>query len=200
VTEPPKTQSMNSKNQIRVSSIIGMASAVLWLIALSIEYRYGLQPPGNGSMLYYADQALFFVALAGYLVMLLGLWRSKAAGVGILGKSGLGIFIAALVALLIAQVVQLLTKNPDFFLYPVGGILQLLGGLLTGIAVVVAKRWEGWQRYAPLLQGLYYLALFVLLIVGSNGGPTQLGESLWQVTWFITSLALFTKSSEAAAK
>jgi hypothetical protein len=191
---------MNSGNQIRVSSTIGMASAVLWLIALSIEYRYGLQPPGNGSVLYYADQALFFTALAGYLIMLLGLRKSKAAGVSILGKTSVGIFIAALIALLIAQVVQLLTKNPDFFLYPVGGILQLLGGLLTGIAVLVAKRWDGWQRYAPLLQGLYYLMLFVLLIVGTNGGPTKLGEALWQVTWFITSLALFTTSSEAAAE
>ena len=186
---------MNSKSQIRVSSIVGMASAGLWIIALSIEYRYGLQPPGNGSPIYFVDQIMFFIALAGYLIMLFGLWKSQAAGDGILGKISLGVFVAGLVALLIASIVQLFRKDPDLFLYPVGGILQLLGGLLTGIAVVTARRWDGWQKYAPLLQGLYYLTALFLPIVISDQSPTQLGESLWQVTWFITSLALFTKSN-----
>ena len=188
---------MIPKNQIRSSGIIGIASAGLWLIALFIEYRYDLQPPGNGSLMYFVDQLIFFIALAGYLIMLLGLWRSKAAGDGILGRISLGIFIAGLVSLLIAQIVQLLTNNPDIFLFPVGGIFQLFGGLLTGIAVVTAKRWGGWQRFAPLLQSLYYLIALFLPIVISDQSPTLLGESLWQVTWFITSLALFTKSSYA---
>ena len=186
---------MNIKNQIRLSGVVGMASAGLWLIALLIEYRYGLQPPGNASLIYIADQIMFFVALAGYLVMLLGLWKSKAAGDGIFGRISLGIFIAGLVSLLIAWLAQLIKKDPNFFLYPVGGIFQLLGGLLTGIAVVTAKRWDGWQRFAPLIQGLYYLLLFFLLVVSSNQSPSPIGEALWQVTWSITSLALFTKSS-----
>jgi hypothetical protein len=188
---------MNTNNKNRIPGVVGMVSAVIWLIALFIEYRYGLQPPGNGSVLYYVDQALFFVALAGYLVMLLGLWRSKAAGAGFFGKISLGIFITGLIALLIAQIVDLVVKNPDFFLFPVGGIFQLLGGLLTGVAVVTAKRWDGWQRFAPLLQGLYYMLVLFLPIIVSNQSPTQLTESIWQVTWFITSLALFTKSSNA---
>lgn len=186
---------MNIKNQIRLSGVVGMASAGLWLIALLIEYRYGLQPPGNASLIYIADQIMFFVALAGYLVMLLGLWKSKAAGDGIFGRISLGIFIAGLVSLLIAWLAQLIKKDPNFFFYPVGGIFQLLGGLLTGIAVVTAKRWDGWQRFAPLIQGLYYLLLFFLLVVSSNQSPSPIGEALWQVTWSITSLALFTKSS-----
>jgi hypothetical protein len=186
---------MNSKNQIRISGIVGMSSACLWLIALFIEYHYGLLPPGNGSLLYFANQIMFFIALAGYLIMLLGLWKSKASGDGAFGKISVGIFIAGLASLLIAQVVQWLTKNPDFFLFPVGGIFQLLGGLLTGISVVTKKRWTGWQKYALLLQGLYYLIALFLPILISNQSPTQLSEALWQVTWFITSLALFTKSN-----
>jgi len=185
---------MNFRNQSRVAGTVGMASAGLWLIALTIEYRYGLEPPGNGSFLFYADQLMFFLALAGYFVMLLGLWRSRAAGQGVFGKISLALFIVGLAALLIAQVVQWLTKNPNFFLFPVGGIFQLLGGLLTGIAVATAKRWDGWQRFAPLLQGLYYLIVLFIPIAISNQSPSQLTESLWQVTWFITSLALFTKS------
>lgn len=185
---------MKSQNQIRTASIIGMISAGIWITALFIEYQYGLQPPGNGSFLYYLDQFLFFVAMSGYLIMLIGLLKSNVAGNSAFGKISLGVFITGLAALLIAAVVQWVTKNPDFFLFPIGGIFQLLGGLLTGIAVVIEKRWTGWQRFAPLLQGLYYLIVLFLPIVISDQSPSQLTESLWQVTWCITSLALFTQS------
>lgn len=183
---------MNLKNNIKALGSVGMVSAGIWLAALFVEYRNGLLPPGNGSWLYYLDQAGFFIALAGYLVMLLGVWQSKAMGDNTFGKISLGIFITGIAALLIAQIFQLIIHNPDFFLYPVGGIFQLLGGVLTGFAVVFAKRWNGWQRFAPLLQGLYYLLVLFIPIVVSNQSPTELTEGLWQVTWFITSLALYT--------
>jgi hypothetical protein len=186
---------MNTIKQTRIASIAGMVSAGLWLMALFIEYRYNLLPPGNGSFLYYADQIIFFFAQVGYLIMLFGLWKSLAVGNGRFGKISLGIFIVGIVSLLIAQLAQWLTKNPDFFLYPVGGIFQLLGGLLTGIAIITANRWGGWQKYALAVQGLYYLIVLFLPILLFNKSPTQLSESLWQVTWFTTSLALFTKSS-----
>jgi hypothetical protein len=185
-----------STGQARLSSIVGMVSALIWLVALTIEYAYGLLPPGDGSVLYYVDQAFFFVALAGYVIMLLGLWQSRAAGNGSLAKIALGLFVAGLAAILVATLVQWLTRNPDFFLYPVGGLFQLLGGLLTGVAVVRADRWEGWQRFAPLTQGLYFLVMLVLSLVIAGQGPSQLAEALWQVTWFAMSLALYTMTSE----
>jgi hypothetical protein len=77
---------MNNKNQTRLSGVIGMASSGLWLIALIIEYQYGLRPPGNASLIYFGDQIMFFIALVGYFLMLLGLWKSKAAGDGIFDR------------------------------------------------------------------------------------------------------------------
>ncbi len=194
--------SSSSGRRPRISGVVGMASAVLWLVALTIEYRYDLQPPGDGSLLYFADSFMFFLALAGYLIMLLGLWQAKATGEGAFGRGSLGIFIVGLVLLLIAQIVSWLTRNHDNFLFPLGGLCQLVGVVLTGIAVVTAKRWDGWQRYVLLLQAVWYVVLVIPLfvaevvipVVATNQGPTQLGESLWQVTWFITSLALFTQS------
>ncbi len=191
---------MNSNIYPRNAAVAGMVSAIIWLIALTIEYSFHLRPPGDGSLLYYLDQLLFFIAMLGYVFLLLGLWQAKAAGEGVFGKISLGIFIAGLAALLIASIVSALTNNPDFFLFPIGGMLQMLGGLLTGIAVVTAKRWDGWQRFAPLLQGLYYLIVLILVLVIFNQPPTQLSESIWQVTWFLTSLALFTKTSHAAIR
>jgi hypothetical protein len=187
---------MNTKNRVQVSGIVGMVAAVLMTIALFAIDQYGLQPPGDGSFLYFAGNIVALIASAGYVIMLVGLWRSKAAGEGIFGKMSLGIFIAGMVLLVIGQAVELLSITSDLFVVA-GGLLLLLGGLLTGIAVVTARRWDGWQRFAPLLQGLYFLILLVPTLI-SGQSFAQLGEFLWQVTWFITSLALYTKAKPVA--
>jgi len=183
-----------NNNRIKTLGAVGMASAVLWLIALTIEYKFQLFPPGDGSALYIVNQVMFLTATAGYLFMLTGFWQSKAVGEGRFGKISLGIFITAISALLIGQIlgtIGLISSDLSSYLLPIGGILQLFGGLLTGIAVITAKKWNGWQRFAPMLQGSYYLFLFILL-AAFNQEPTQLTEGIWQATWFISSLALFT--------
>ena len=184
---------MKTQNRIHTAGIIGMVSAGIWLIALTIEYRFQLFPPGNGSALYLADQAIFFIAMAGYLFMLVGLWQSGAVGEGRFGRISLGVFITAISAFLISLTIGFISYNLGSYLLPIGGILQLIGCLFTGIAVITAKKWDGWQRFAPMLQRLYYLFLFIQL-AAFNREPTQLTEGIWQVTWFITSFALFTKS------
>lgn len=55
-------------------------------------------------------------------------------------------------------------------------------------------------RFAPLLQGVYYLLVMMILppiLTGSNE-PTLLTESLWMATWFLMSLALWQQAKESA--
>jgi hypothetical protein len=66
---------------------------------------------------------------------------------------------------------------------------------LTGIAVAASKHLSGWQRFAPLLQGLYYLIVLFLPVLISNQAPNLLAESFWQVTWILIGLALFTSTA-----
>lgn len=185
---------MTLRTQMRTPGVVGMCAAVLFLAALFVEYTFGLFGPADGSALYTLDAALFFIAQIGYLILLLELWRAKVTGDGILGKIALGIFITAMSALLTAQALNVLTNNPDQLLYPIGGLLQLIGCLLTGIVIVGAKRWDGWQRFVVLLQSVYLLLAIMLPLFIADKEPTLLTESLWQVTWFLTSLALFTQA------
>lgn len=184
---------MNIRARMRTPGMVGMCAAILFLSALFVEYAFGLFV-GDGSALYYFDSALFFIAQIGFLLLLLELWQAKVAGDGIFGKIALGIFISGLIALLIAQALNLLTNNHDQILYPIGGLLQFIGCLLTGIAVVTAKRWEGWQRFVPLIQSIYLLFAIMLPLFMANQDPTLLTESLWQATWFLVGLALFTQA------
>ena len=72
---------MNPANRIRISGQICIAAAVLWVAAITIEYRYGLKPPGTGA-LYTINQGMFIAAILGYLIGILGLVWSRAAGTG----------------------------------------------------------------------------------------------------------------------
>ncbi len=50
-------------------------------------------------------------------------------------------------------------------LTPPGGILIALGMVVLGIAAWLRKRLPGWQAWAPLLVGLYFIAQLVLIQV-----------------------------------
>ncbi len=127
-----------------------MAAAAVWVVALVIEYQYGLRTPGNTSTLYKADQAAFYLAQVGYLVMLIGLFWSRAGGDGRFGRIAIGIWIIAVVAIVLGQGLGVFGVNAVFLL-PVSGVGQIVGSLLTSVAVVRAGRWAGWRRWAPAI-------------------------------------------------
>jgi hypothetical protein len=55
-----------------------MVAAAVWVVALYIEYQYGLRTPSGGMAAYRADQTAFLIASVGYLAILVGLFRSRA--------------------------------------------------------------------------------------------------------------------------
>jgi len=133
-----------------------MLAAVVWVMALVIEYQYGLRPPGNGSRQYKADQAAFFLAQVGYLAMLIGLFLSRAGGDGRFGRAAIGIWTIAVAAIVLAQALGVVGVTAVFLL-PIGGVGQILGSVLTSVAVWRAGRWTGWRRFAPAIWTVHFL-------------------------------------------
>jgi hypothetical protein len=191
---------MKNKSFTYYAGIFGMFGAVFFFIGLLIEYRFGLFPPGKGT-LYVLNQVQFFVAMTCILLMLWGMRTARAGGNGRFARVTLTLFPIGWAVLILGGIVGLVTGNSDNLLFPLGGLSCMLFGLLAGIAVALGKNWHGWTRFAPLLQGLYYsLAMIILppVLTGSNE-PTLLTESLWMVTWFIMGLALFVNEETAVA-
>jgi hypothetical protein len=189
---------------IRASAIVGMVASAVWIIALAVEYQFGLQPPGDGSALYRTDQAAFTLAELGYLVMLVGLSRSRAGGDGTFGRVGIGIWAIAIGALVLGQLLGLLGVL-IIPLLPIGGLGQLIGSFLAAIAVWRARRWSEWRRLAPAIWASYTFILFGAIATGlpglstpaaapSSTSPSELAEAVWQVTWFVVGLALYLES------
>ncbi|MCP4416907.1 MAG: hypothetical protein GY805_09815 [Chloroflexi bacterium] len=90
--------------------------------------------------------------------------------------------------------------SPIFILFPIGALLNTVGSLLIGIAVIRAKQWSGWQRFMPLFS---FLAIFVAVelpfITGATDGAGMVGELIQGVCWFGVGLAVYTASGEETA-
>jgi hypothetical protein len=192
----------------RASGIVGMVASATWLVALYVEYRLGLQPPGDGSAAYWADQAVFAITQLGILVMLIGLFRSGAGGDGRFGRIAIGIWAVAVGALAVGQFLSLVGVEA-IFLAPIGGLGQLIGSILTAIAVWRARRWTGWRRLAPAIWAFYSVILFVAIATATPGltmpapkfdstSPNELAEAVWLVAWFQVGLALYIESGRHA--
>ena len=149
---------------------VGVLAGLLWLAALLVEYRFDLFPPGQGPA-YVADQLVFAVAILCYVIALLGLWQSGAAGHGRGARTVVAVWAFGWVLVLLGLVMGLLA--PDFLLRQVlpavGGLLTAIFSLVAGILVARAGVWRGWPRWTPLAVALYVLlALFVPLFMGAE--------------------------------
>lgn len=184
---------MNNIVRIHNTGIICIFAAIIWIIAISIEYPLHLQPPGSGTM-FYVNQAMFLVASLGYLIGVLGLMWTQATGSSWFGKIALGLFGLGWIVIMVATILSLFTGNNDSPLFPLGGLSASLGCLLSGIAILTAKRWQGWQRWSVLIYAIYYWAALFLPLIVANREPNQITETIWGLAWLLIGFALFTTS------
>jgi hypothetical protein len=89
--------------------------------------------------------------------------------------------------------------SEDQILYPIGGIVSLLGAVFTGIAVAVEKRWSGWQRFMPLIHAAFVFFVLYLPLFIANQEPTPLKELLWGVSLLLMGLAVYTSPNQLPA-
>lgn len=184
---------MESSRRIQGAGWALTGAGVLWAIAILIEYRFGLKPPNHG-VLYAIDQGMFFVAQLGYVAGIFGLIWARAAGDGWFGKVAVGLFALGWIMLVIAAPLAWITRDNNLPLFPIGGLTAMLGGLLAGVAVVVARQWTGWGRYTVLFYALYYLLALLVPLFLANHGPTLVTESLWGLAWTPIGAALVSQA------
>jgi hypothetical protein len=201
---------MNASRTTRSAAVTGMAAAVLWAVALIAEYQYGLRPPGDGSAAYQADQAAFFAAQVGYLLVLIAMFSSKAGGPGLFGRVAIAIWVVAGAAIGLAQLLGLVGITATFLL-PISGLGAILGSILTSVAVWRARRWTSWRRLAPAIWTAYFLVMLVSVIASipvltipaeapSPSAPAPVLEGLWQGAWFLLSFALYIEAGRTQGR
>lgn len=97
------------------------------------------------------DEVLSTVGFLGLAAALIGLLRMGAAP-SRPGRAGLWIWIVGVLSISAAGIVGAMfsLSEDSNLLLPAGGIGQLIGGLVAGIAIGRAGVLEGWLRWAPL--------------------------------------------------
>lgn len=174
----------------RGAGLLGSGAGLLWAALTVWEYRAGLQRgPLAGARL--VNQLGFTAATVGYVVMLIGLHRTRPAGDGKLARTLTAVFVSAWLAILAGQLLGLLAGITDDTnpLLPIGGILQAVASLAVGVAIARAGRWTDWRRWSPLALGVYYLAvLFIPAFAGHEPGPIT--EPIWALTYAVLGVAV----------
>ncbi|HEY0470951.1 MAG TPA: hypothetical protein VGD34_04780 [Kribbella sp.] len=120
-------------------------------------------------------QTVFALQHLGLAVILAAIWTSGAAGRSGLGRIGVGGSVLAMLGLSALEVIAISAKDSPYpstrtdtieAWYGVASTAIGVFLVVAGIAVHRAKLWTGWQRYLPLILGIY---VFVPLTPGIFG-------------------------------
>lgn len=175
-----------------------MRSAAIWcatgsLLNLALGVVAALVPsgalrsPGMRTPVDIALLAMSVLVLAG----LVGLARSGAAGSSMAGRVSLGTALLGWALFIPSAVVEIVGLNGlDQLLFGIGTLLNTLGMIGTGIAVLLVKRWQGWHAWTPLIWGLYPLVV-LLPSVALGGWVASLGYGSWSLCSLLFSVALW---------
>jgi len=190
---------MDSERFIRTSGILCLIGGSIVATGAAVGGLFPAAVPTTTTSYPYTPEVFRFTqvvwAACHVLVFLgtLGLVRSDAARASGLGRVGgwLALVAMALIPPLELAFVPFATgtvaSGPGMVLSSTLGLTATVAGLgfvLAGIAVLRARRWEGWHRFSPLLCGLI---VFVLITPVTMIRPDLV---IWTLAIWNLSLAL----------
>ncbi len=179
-------------NSQRLLGLLGMIASPLFLFYVLFS------DPGEPYTLLGALLGLFFQL--GCLSSVLGLWVIRATGNGVGGRNMLGVQMILHMLAAIFQLLEYRQIGVDGIFFTITDIAWPLGFLfmlVTGGAVIRARRWLGWRRFLPILCALPFpVAMLSGGLVGEQMMAMIFGIGLL-IIYFLLGLALFSDETEA---
>lgn len=178
-------QSLERARTVWTAGLICAVGGVGWL-ASGLVLSVAGQPDGAA---FVVSQAAWIVIQSLLLIGVAGLGLSGAAP-GWFGGIALGLALLGRADFVAAEIHSLIIGDDSSVLLPLGALITAVGMTLVGIAVLRANRWTGWQRYTPLLAGVYpFVAMFPFIFV--TGEPSMLAIAIWGLPWLALGYALY---------
>ncbi len=197
---------MGDSERLRVASYSGILGGLAWFILfMLIEV---VAPPlarTRGTLHFTATFLTGAVALVLLLIGFLGiLWgdgvRSR------FGRIAVWLTVLGYVLMILGSLLTLAGAGPltdpaggVSFVYIAGRMLTVLFTLLTSIAVIVDRRWQGWARFVPLLLFLC-MAVEFLPVFSGGSGPNGTFTALWGLCSALLGLATLVEVPRAGVR
>jgi hypothetical protein len=143
------------------------------------------------SSLFFGSGVILVIMHVLDLIAIFGFWMSRASGRSWLAYSGIVIAALGYFTITLAEGTLRLSFDLGNTLFGVAVPLAGLGFILLGSAVIRTNHWSGWQKWMPLLTGLYIPIVLLpafalaqgpnfLAITGLSGCRLALGIALAQ--------------------
>lgn len=145
------------------------------------------------SVAFTITEVLWIIVQLLLLIGVVGLALSDAAS-GWFGGIALGLALLGRVDFVLAEIHSLILGDESVLL-PLGALISAVGMTLVGITVLRARRWSGWQRFTPLLVGIYpFVVMFPFIFITDE--PNTLAIAGWGVPWFLLGYAMWSSAVE----
>ncbi len=171
----------------------GIVGGVIWFVSGIVGmFVPQLYEPGTAAFL--ISGVLATITLGLLLFGFLGIAWGDALG-GRIGKAFFGVAVLGYALMLVGALQTIAGVGPLLdpeagvaLIYLLGRLIAALFALLTGIAVLTARRWRGWAALTPLLVGLCPLVGELGFVV-AFGQPNLVLNAAWGIFSALLGLA-----------
>jgi len=168
---PYPEATMELERRARLAGGIGIAAGIVWLVNWTYLLAVDAAERTAG---WYAGEIIAATAILGTAALAGGLWWVRAGGTGWLARTALAAWTVGWLLVFGGAMILIATGTQDNPLFPIGGILGTLAGMVSGIVIVRADVLDGWRRWMPLTWALWYGLVL--------GAVMALAEHTWLAT------------------
>ncbi|MCA9942292.1 MAG: hypothetical protein KC449_02370 [Anaerolineales bacterium] len=178
---------MNMQNVKRAGTLY-TAGGAIWFVTIIGSELVGFPWSEEHTTAFSIAEAIFIVMQTLLLIGFFGIWQSDGVGSGTFGKLAFGLAALGHLIFVLVEIHSLIIGelSPAF---PLAPLSSAAGILLTGIAVLRAKRWQGWMRWMPLITGLYPF-IFMFPFVAVTGETLDVAIGFWGLVRLVLGLAI----------
>jgi hypothetical protein len=191
---------MNDSQRLRITGFCGIIGGVLWFLqTVIIEILFPQLARVRGTPDFTLTFGSTIVILALLLIGFVGIrWGGGLRGW--FGAIAFGGAVLGYVLMIIGGVLTLAGTGPltdpaggVSLIYILGRLLTALFTLLTALAVLAARRWRGWAKFAPLFLFLCFAGEFLPVFMG-GGGPNGIFTAAWGLFGALLGLAILAQT------
>lgn len=167
---------MNTQ-QIKRSGTLYAIGGAIWFLVIVGSELLGIPWSEPQTAVFTTAEIIFIIVQTLLLFGIFGVWQSGGVGDGTFGKLAFGLALFGHFVFVLVEIHSLILGELSP-LFPIAPLSSAVGILLTGIAVLRAKQWQGWTRWMPFLTGIYpFLFMFPFLFI--YGQPSDYAIGLW---------------------